>query len=163
MPPDRTIETTHHDHVRSSPPWWVIPPSTRDVVLPLALILIALIGLCGLTGMGGGLFGGAPDGAVGGAAVIATPACRPLPTTDVAAIDQLRVGGQAVVCDTMGVPLRLQCSPGMQQKEVGRIPEGTVVDVLEGPTPFEGFRWWRISSPEGAMGWAPANWLCPVP
>lgn len=162
MQPDHVTKETHH--VQRARAWWYGGlGDARDVAVPLALMLIALVGLCGLSGLATAWFGvpvGPTPVMVGGVAT-ATPACQPLPTTEVAVTPGgLQVGSEAVVCDTMGQDLRLNCSPGVQQDEVGRIAEGTRVSLLEGPAGADSFRWWRVSSPEGVTGWALDNWLC---
>jgi hypothetical protein len=90
----------------------------------------------------------------------ATPEPSPTPTG-------LYVGGRARVANLNGSTLRARSTPGMTEI-VARIPEGSIVRVVEGPVVGDGFTWWRVESDSGA-GWCAAEssdgtqFLLPVP
>jgi hypothetical protein len=39
--------------------------------------------------------------------------------------------------------------------------EGTIVLVLEGPTPGGDYQWWRVQLSDGTTGWAAEDFLKP--
>jgi hypothetical protein len=61
------------------------------------------------------------------------------------------VRAQVVVTDD---GLRLRSGPGTSFAEMERMPSGTVVTVLDGPSYAENYTWWFVQSPTGREGWA---------
>jgi hypothetical protein len=75
----------------------------------------------------------------------ASPTASPAPA--------LAVGRRARVVNLSGAPLRARANPGVNQPIVARIPEGSEVTLLEGPTEADGYLWWRIEG-EAGSGWS---------
>jgi uncharacterized protein YraI len=58
----------------------------------------------------------------------------------------LDVGGEAVIADANGDPVRLREAPGVDADVITQFPEGTVLDVLDGPEEADdGSFWYRVS------------------
>jgi len=147
---------------RLSTPLWLIG-------LVAVLVLIALVGLCQVTGLARklGL----------GAAAVPTPTSTPLPTqtsTPTVALTptplstvtptpppQVAVGIQVVVRDTDGAGLRVRSGPGLNQQVIVEVSDGVMLRVLEGPQSADGYTWWKVQTVDGQVGWAAANWLSP--
>jgi uncharacterized protein YgiM (DUF1202 family) len=67
----------------------------------------------------------------------------------------LRIGDTAEV--TLANPrdaLRMRNSADLDARIVSLLPDGTRVQVIDGPRENDGFQWWQIRSPEGNVGWA---------
>lgn len=91
-------------------------------------------------------------------AASATP--RPLPRPTVVRpttvpVPVLTPGGLARVVNLNGSPLRARSTPGLTSGVVARIPEGSQVTLLEGPTSADGYTWWRVEA-EAGSGWVAA-------
>ncbi len=77
------------------------------------------------------------------------PACPAAPAI------RLVIGHHACVTDLDGNILRLRANPSAQTgKILARLKPKTILDVLEGPQCAESFSWWKVSSIDGATGWA---------
>ena len=72
---------------------------------------------------------------------------------------EIRPGALVVVTGTGGAGLRLRELPTTDSQLVVMAREGTVLTVLEGPTDADGYRWWKVRTPEGEEGWGADNWL----
>lgn len=88
----------------------------------------------------------------------ARPTVRPTEPPVIAAEEPaaplaLAIGGRARVANLSGAPLRARVAPGLSQPIVARIPEGSEVDVLDGPVEADGYTWWQISGAAGS-GWS---------
>jgi hypothetical protein len=101
-----------------------------------------------------------PDAAPTAAPTTPTARPTPMPTAvpvilapEPEAEPVIAVGGRARVANLSGAPLRARDEPGLSTRIVARIPEGSEVDVLDGPVELEGYTWWQISSPDGT-GWS---------
>ena len=94
-----------------------------------------------------------------------TPTPEP-PTATPAPPPALRPQAFATVMNLSGSPLRLRASASTKGKVVGKLPEGTLVQILEGPVEADGFTWWKVQTPK-VVGWAAersaegAVWLVP--
>lgn len=87
-------------------------------------------------------------------AEVGAPAAAPAP----AASGGLQVGGQAWVTRAGGLPLRLRSRPGLAPDTVlDRLPPGTQMTLLEGPTDADGYSWWHIRTTDGREGWVAGN------
>jgi hypothetical protein len=76
----------------------------------------------------------------------ASPDCGGLPR-------RLIVGEQGwVIPDGQG-SVKVRSAPSKSGSEIGRMPEGTIFDVLDGPTCADGWAWWHIKSDNGLEGW----------
>lgn len=71
-----------------------------------------------------------------------------------------RVGDLARVSGTGGDALRARSGPGLSFAIVARFPEGSQVELLDGPVAADGFRWWRVRGEQGE-GWCADRWLTP--
>ncbi len=75
------------------------------------------------------------------------------------AATDLDVGGQAVIADAQGDPVRLRDAPGYDGEIITRFPEGTVLDVLDGPFEADdGSFWYEVSDGE-ERGYMAADYL----
>ncbi|HEX2907865.1 MAG TPA: tetratricopeptide repeat protein, partial [Phototrophicaceae bacterium] len=66
----------------------------------------------------------------------------------------LIVNDLAVVYTTEGDRLNLRSGPGLDFEIVSKLQRDTRVRLLEGPRKADGYAWWRISTADGAEGWA---------
>ena len=71
---------------------------------------------------------------------------------------ELTVGGGAVVANTEGDGLRLRQTPGLSGNPLGLLPEGTRVQVLDGPRLADGEQWYQVRF-DDRMGWAAGRYL----
>ena len=131
---------------------------------------LLLIGVVVITLVAGGLFlrnrsGTAPLGAIGVASVasetvatslasptrlVRTP--TPLPATPTPEPIVLHIQGAAIISNLNGNPLRVRAAAGTKARVVERLPEGTEVKIIEGPTLADGFTWWRVEAGK-VNGW----------
>jgi hypothetical protein len=58
----------------------------------------------------------------------------------------LLVGSTARVGSTDGAGLRVHSAPLVTSQQAGSLPDGTVVQVLQGPITADGFTWYQVSS-----------------
>ena len=119
--------------------------SALQMVLVAALILIAVVGLCQVTGLAKKILPGKP-----------TPTATPTPAPQIAA------GGTVVVQGTGGDKLRLRTAPGLSYDVAASLDDGARLKVLEGPQTADGYTWWKLQTSSGTAGWAAVNWLAPV-
>lgn len=59
---------------------------------------------------------------------------------------RLEIGDQARVAETDGTNMRIREAPGFSRSILARVPEGTVVKILDGPRCVDGNNWWKIRS-----------------
>ncbi len=79
-----------------------------------------------------------------------------------AAAGSLEPGTQAKVSGTEGWGLRLREGPGTDQKVLITMPEGQVVDVLDGTsTDADGTTWYRVAVGD-LTGWSSGSYLVPT-
>lgn len=78
----------------------------------------------------------------------------PLPTATAMPLPTLRIGGFAEVINLDGGALRVRAKPGLDPsiRVLGRVPQGSQVQILEGPREVDALAWWRIRA-EGVEGW----------
>jgi hypothetical protein len=81
----------------------------------------------------------------------ARPSATALPTVAPTLAPTLALGGQALVTNLNGSPLRARQGPGLTPI-VARIAEGSAVTLREGPVEADGYTWWRVES-ASASGW----------
>ncbi|WP_129629913.1 SH3 domain-containing protein [Candidatus Oscillochloris fontis] len=84
----------------------------------------------------------------------ATPTPTDIPTIIPTPTPTLRVGGRAEVINLNGSTLRVRDKPSLatDTQIVGRIPQGSQIQILEGPRQVDGLVWWRISD-QAVEGW----------
>ncbi|MBC8078220.1 MAG: SH3 domain-containing protein [Chloroflexales bacterium] len=89
-----------------------------------------------------------------------------LPAATTVLTGTLRPQAFATVMNLSGNPLRMRAGPSTNEKVVARLPEGTLVQILEGPVEADGYAWWKVQTPK-VSGWAAerspegAVWLVP--
>ena len=151
---------------RQSPAW--------QMVLAVALILVALIGLCRISGLADQLrplpaptitpaqvATRAPQmTAIATRTLLPTPSASP--TVTETPVPVIMPGGRAVVAGTGAEQLRLRVGPGLAQEMVGTLADGTRLSVLDGPDSADGYTWWKVQTEDGQQGWAAGDWLVPV-
>ncbi len=83
-----------------------------------------------------------------------TPIPTVLPTPTDPPLPSLRVGGMAEVINLDGGTLRVRAKPGVDAsiRVLGRLPQGSQVQILEGPRTVDGLPWWRVRG-DGVEGW----------
>lgn len=70
------------------------------------------------------------------------------------ACTELAVGCNAWVTRRGGLTLRMRSTGAiLPDNIIARLPIGTQMEVLEGPTPADGFTWWRVRTVGGNEGW----------
>ena len=65
----------------------------------------------------------------------------------------LTVGELAEVFTTEGDALNVRSAPGTAFEVVDEVEPGQQVRLLEGPVEVDGFRWWRVETPNRVVGW----------
>lgn len=71
--------------------------------------------------------------------------------------DELLVGGAAIIADANGDNVRLRDEPSLSGEIIDEFPEGTILDVLGGPTGDDG-NWYRVAT-GGETGYMSADYL----
>lgn len=71
----------------------------------------------------------------------------------------LGAGVQAEVFGTGADQLRVRSGPGTTYATLQIVGDGTRVQVLEGPSPADGFQWWRVQLSDGTIGWVVGDFL----
>jgi tetratricopeptide (TPR) repeat protein/uncharacterized protein YraI len=66
----------------------------------------------------------------------------------------LKIEGEATVYPISGDKLNVREGAGRSNPIVTQIEPGVVVTILDGPQEMDGFRWWKIQTPDGLQGWA---------
>lgn len=98
-----------------------------------------------------------------------SPSPRPTPRATAnppAGNNGLGIGARARVGNLNGATLRARQAPGTTAPIQARIPEGSVVTIIDGPIEAEGYTWWLIDR-DGAGGWSAERsqdgvvWLIP--
>jgi 3D (Asp-Asp-Asp) domain-containing protein len=73
------------------------------------------------------------------------------------------VGSSALVLGTGGSGVKVRSGPGLSYGIVGAAPEGTRVDVLDGPQSGDDQNWYRVTWTDGAdvrvRGWVSSGYL----
>lgn len=93
-----------------------------------------------------------------------TPGASPASTSDelAGAASKLQIGGRAKIA-TNGATARVRPRPGLSGlKGVQGLSNGTMVEIVDGPTETDGKRWWRVRY-ESVEGWAAEELLEPLP
>lgn len=103
--------------------------------------------------------------------VVPTVAVRtpifPTPTPEPTPEPVLAIGGQAMIVNTEGRPLRGRQEPGLQAPVRVSFKEGEQVVIKDGPVEADGYVWWQLEG-EGGVGWSAERsvdgvvWLEPI-
>lgn len=96
----------------------------------------------------------------------ATPTVAPTATTaatpDVSiAPSEITIGYYAQVVETGGVGVTVRNGPSTANQPVIVASEGSILEVLEGPTPGGEYQWWRVRLGNGDEGWVAGDFLVP--
>jgi len=96
----------------------------------------------------------------------ATPTVAPTATTaatpDVSiAPPQITIGYYAQVVETGGVGVTVRNGPSTSNQPVVVAAEGSILEVIEGPTPGGAYQWWRVRLGDGTEGWVAGDFLVP--
>ncbi|MGQ9667033.1 MAG: SH3 domain-containing protein [Anaerolineae bacterium] len=94
----------------------------------------------------------APAAAFTPMVIVATPPPPPL-----------SAGMTAEVFGTGADQLRVRSGPGTTYATLQIVADGTRVQVLEGPSPADGFQWWQVQLSDGTIGWVVGDFLRTVP
>jgi hypothetical protein len=141
-----------------------------QMLAALAIVLIAAIGLCQVTGLAKRLRPLAIPTPTPTATLVPTatalptltPTDTPVPTATATPVPVIMPGGQVIVKGTEGQQLRLRAGPALTNATLRILTEGTALKVLEGPEASDGFQWWRVQTDDGLVGWVAGDWLVPV-
>lgn len=80
----------------------------------------------------------------------ALPTLNPPPKS----VIDLKVGIAAVINTTDGDRQFIRPGPGvMDASQSTLVPDGTVVTLLDGPQPAQGYWWWNVQTTDGIVGW----------
>lgn len=66
---------------------------------------------------------------------------------------RLSVGKQARVSRVDGSNMRFREKPGFGENILGKVPEGTLLKILDGPRCVDGNYWWYVQTANGDKGW----------
>lgn len=90
------------------------------------------------------------------------PTATSVATPDVSvAPAEITVGYYAQVTDTGGIGVTVRNGPSTSNQPIGVAGEGSILLIVEGPTPGGEYEWWRIQMADGTSGWAAGNFLRP--
>jgi uncharacterized protein YgiM (DUF1202 family) len=117
----------------------VVPPTVTPVITPTATPTLAPTAT-----------------ATPAATPVVTPTATPVVTptaTPEGGIPSPTVGGRARVT-TQYQYINLRGGPGLGAEAIGKLQDGTVVTILEGPEEADGLRWWKVDDGQLNTGWA---------
>ena len=138
------------------------------MLVAMAFVLIAIVGLCRVTGLATRLrpLATATPTVTLVPTATALPTVTPtntlVPTATATPVPEVMPGAQVIVTGTEGQQLSLRAGPALTQDRLRIVEEGTVLKVLEGPEVANGFQWWKVQTDDGLVGWVAGNWLVPV-
>jgi len=138
------------------------------MLLALALVLVAVAGLCRISGLANRLKPLPTPTATPTPLLTFTPlptptfTATPVPTATATPQPQIVPGGQVKVSGTAGQKLRLRAAPGLTQGTLELLEEGVQLKVLEGPQAADGYKWWKVQPDVGQVGWVAGDWHVPV-
>ncbi|HKG24789.1 MAG TPA: SH3 domain-containing protein, partial [Thermomicrobiales bacterium] len=97
------------------------------------------------------------------AVLLAMISLAPLSPAGAGASTDLTIGGWAVITAANGDHVRLRETPGPSYPVLGRYPEGTAVEVLDGPftADDDGSLWYQVAV-DGLSGYMAADYLAPA-
>lgn len=155
--------------------------NTIRVILSLIVIVIAVLVIIILFRGGGDGETAAVTGTKTPAAVAedtpviptftAGPTATALSTEPAAAVtpeldttpQEIAVDVTVEVANTDGDGLNMRNGPGLDFEAVELLPEGTQLQVLDGPEEVDGYTWWHVRKTEGETeGWVAAQFIQPV-
>ena len=90
------------------------------------------------------------------------PTSTPVVQTGSAGSAALMLEDRVRVVTQGGARLTVRSKPGKSATVVTRVNAGTVLQIVDGPVPADGFQWWQVRG-NGFTGWAAQDWLVKVP
>ena len=183
MPPDTVRTDRTEDAVpktlqdsegrtESGARWGLKQSSAWQMLLALALVVVAAVGLCKISGLSDRLrplpLPTATPTRLATRTPLPTwtPTNTPVPTATATAsptpVPVVMVGAQAVVSGTGTAQLRLRVRPGLKEGLLATLEDGTRLAVLDGPEAVDGYKWWKVRTDDGQEGWVAVDWLVPV-
>ena len=69
------------------------------------------------------------------------------------------VGAKAAVKGTGGLGLNMRSGAGTTHARVKTLADGTLVELVGGPTEANNYTWWEIRDPAGITGWVADDFL----
>jgi hypothetical protein len=179
MSPDATPAGQRHDEASTSSRGTETEakPTSRvgsltfpawQMLLALGLILVAVAGLCQVSGLSDRFRTlPAPTGTPTAPPTLTqvptvAPTATVQPTATATPVPIVVTGGEAMVSGTGASELRLRSAPGLNQETLGTLEDGTHLTVLEGPESVDGYEWWKVRADDGRQGWVASEWLVPV-
>lgn len=106
----------------------------------------------------------APEAPLPSVSPLTTP--TPTPTPEAA----FEIGDRVVVTGTASRGLRLRAGPGLDYLTLDIFQDGDAFFVMPSNTPeqtypveADGYRWWRVRSPDGLVGWTVEAFLVEAP
>lgn len=77
--------------------------------------------------------------------------------------EEIAIGVTVEVANTGGDGLNMRGGPGLNFETVELLPDGTQLDVLDGPEDVDGYTWWRVSkTSDETEGWIVSQFVRPV-
>jgi hypothetical protein len=96
--------------------------------------------------------------------ILARPVRVQVGSVESSACTSVAVNCEAWVTRAGGLQLRMRSSGAiLADNIIARLPIGTQMTVLEGPSPADGFTWWRVRTVGGQEGWVAGENLVPQP
>jgi hypothetical protein len=153
-------------HLKRAPSW--------QMALALALVAIALFGLCRVSGLWVRLRPSPTP--TGTSAPLATrtllptwtvtgtsmPTPAPSATMTSTVVPVVKPGVSVVVSGTGAQQLRVRSGPGLTYATLSTMADGSRLRVLDGPEAADGYQWWKVQAEDGQEGWVAGDWLSPV-
>jgi len=142
--------------------------SSWQMLLALALVLVAAAGLCRVSGLSNRLTPLPTPTATSTSLPTRTAlptwtlTSTPVPTATATPVPVIMPGGQAEVSGVGAQQLRLRAGPGLTHETLRTLQDGTRLTVLEGPEAADGYKWWKVRTEDGQEGWVAEDWLVPV-
>jgi hypothetical protein len=91
------------------------------------------------------------------------PTATTAPTPDLSiAPPEVTAGYYAEVIETGGVGVTVRNGPNVSNAPVAVSGEGSIILVMEGPTPGGEYQWWHVRLPDGTEGWVAGDFLAPA-
>jgi len=90
-----------------------------------------------------------------------SPAWRPVSgaaaSPEVAPV-AVTIGGQATITvEDVNGTLNRRSGAGINFSIIDRLPYGTIVTLVDGPQPVDGYTWWKVQTPNSVEGWVAEN------
>lgn len=77
--------------------------------------------------------------------------------------EEIAVDVTVEVADTDGDGLNMRNGPGLNFESVELLPEGTQLDVIDGPEEVDGYTWWHVrKTSDETEGWVVAQFIRPT-